>query len=155
MLRQHMGRRFLQDTRTVIAYPASSNAFLRSYSFSFVPSTGPKKRGSRSGARGFLCASHIKNMSNMHRSNLNCLQASWNVSLKKSLVCFPKKSNQSSNRFVKNKVTSIFGPIEDRLYRETKQQKTRSYNICVIIRLFRRKHGAQPNERIFLAKASG
>ena len=63
---------------------------------------------------------------------------------------FPsQKSNQSSNRFVKNKVTSIFGPIEDRLYRETNQQKTRSYSICVIIRLFRRKHGAQPNERIF------
>ena len=49
MLRQHMGRSFLQDTRTVIAYPASSNAFLRSYTFSFVPSTGPKKRGNRSG----------------------------------------------------------------------------------------------------------
>ena len=85
----------------------------------------------------------------------NCLRASWNVSLKKSLVCFPKKSNQSSNRFVKNKVTSIFGPIEDRLYKETKQQKTRSYNICVIIRLFRRKHGAQRERAHFLAKASG
>ena len=86
----------------------------------------------------------------MHRSNLNCLQASWNVSLKQIFSLFPsQKSNQSSNRFVKNKVTSIFGPIEDRLYRETNQQKTRSYSICVIIRLFRRKHGAQPNERIF------
>ena len=49
MLRQHIGWSFLQDTRTVIAYPASSNAFLRSYSSSFVPSTGPKKRGNRSG----------------------------------------------------------------------------------------------------------
>ena len=91
MLRHHIGRSFLQDTRTVIAYPASSNAFLRSYSFSFVPSTGPKKRGNRSGARGLLCASHIKNMSNMHRSNLNCLQASWNVSLKQIFSMFPKE----------------------------------------------------------------
>ena len=111
-----------------------------------------KETGKSEWVRFFVCIAH-KNISNMHMSNLKSLRASWNVSLKKSLVCFPKKSNQSSNRFVKNKVTSIFGPIEDRLYRETKQQKTRSYNICVIIRLFRRSRTARTGRTIahFLA----
>ena len=65
----------------------------------------------------------------------------------------PLCSVSSSNRFVGNRVTSIFGPIEDRLCRETKEQRTRSYNLCAIIRLFRLKHGAQPNERICSVKS--
>ena len=96
-----------------------------------------------------MCIAHKKHVKHAHVEPEKSLSVLERQS-QKIFSLFPsQKSNQSSNRFVKNKVTSIFGPIEYRLYRETKQQKTRTYSICVIIRLFRRKHGAQPNERIF------
>ena len=101
-----------------------------------------------------MCIVHKKHVKHVHvesEKSLSVLERqSQNI-----FSLFPKEVTQSSNRPVKNKVTSIFGPIEDRLYKETKQQKTRSYSICVIIRLFRRKHGAQRERAHFLAKTSG
>ena len=44
-LRQCYDRSFLENVRTVVAHPVSTNMFLRSHSFNFVPGiTGPKKR---------------------------------------------------------------------------------------------------------------